>query len=235
MAIAYKSAGPGAATNSLGSPLVVQAPATVDANDILLLHAWHDDTVIDLAPTSGGWTLIAGPYDGPGRDWVWGKIAAGNEDSANYTMQTGQNTAVRIARIYSFSGYEGGAIADLITGVSTEGGSGATISDDDVTTPVDGCDAINLYICNIGETWTPTNTGVSGGTWVENVDQFSTLLGGDGTIAIQTCELALVGTIGGGSRVRGGSSNWRMIGFSIRPGDANPEVEQVFAMDTGGW
>jgi hypothetical protein len=218
MAMAYKSAGAGAATNSLGSPLVVQAPATVDANDILILHAWHDITIIDLSPTSGGWTLIAGPFSpGNGRQWAWGKVAVGNEDSANYTMQTSQNTAVRMGRIYSFSGYESGAITGLITDVGSDSGSGTGLSDNDVTTPRDGCIAVNLYASNTAETWSVTNTGVSGGTWVENVGEFTSTLGGDGSIAIQTCALATAGTIGSGTRSRAFSNGWCFIGFSIQP------------------
>lgn len=225
MAVVYKSNGPGAATNSLGSPLVVVAPATVDAGDILILHAWHDPAVIDLAPTSGGWSLAVGPFDlGQGRQWVYGKIAVGNEDGVGYTMQTGQNTALRMGRIYSFSGWEAGGILDIIGNIGTASGSGTTISDVDVTTPVDGCDALNLYACNIAETWSPINVGVSNGPWVENVGEFSSTLGGDGTIAIQTRELSVAGTIGGGTRVRGGSSGWGNMGFYIKPNGQPPRL-----------
>ena len=59
MAIAYYSAGSGAATESSGASLDPTCPATVNANDILIAHVGFEGTT-EAPSTPAGWELLYG-------------------------------------------------------------------------------------------------------------------------------------------------------------------------------
>src|SRR5688572_15318251 len=100
MAIAYKSAGAGAATETNGAALSPACPATVDAGDILLAHVFHEGTANEPS-TPSGWTLLHGPeviQSTIARHWCFGRVADGTEDGAAVAFGTAGGTNQRGAR-----------------------------------------------------------------------------------------------------------------------------------------
>jgi hypothetical protein len=222
VAIAYKSAGAGFATATSGASLACVCPATVDANDILLAHIYIRDLGSSPA-TPSGWTLLDGPRDNGSisQSWIFGKLAAGTEDGAAPGFGTNPIAVLRAGRIYSYSGWTSGTITQNVAGFAFEQGTTAAIVDANVTTPVAGSMAVNL--CTISDdlpapSFDPTNTSVTGGTWVEPTAEFVTGTGLDGTLGIQNAiPTSDPGTIGGGTFTRGAADTWNMVGFYIRP------------------
>ena len=236
MAVAYKSAGAGAMTETNGATLNLPCPATVDANDILIAHVVVWGTT--YSPTTpSGWTLLFGPYGlGTGtptaRAWAYGKIAAGNEDGANVNFGTIAATTGRMGRIYSFSGYVSGAIGDVVPSASYAGNSSETDPViQSVTTTVEGAKAIalisqddNNYHSSLGD--------VTGGTWAEAVsDYVSSSVGpAGGCLQLQVgTPTSDPGTIAGGT-VAGNDDEANTICFEIRPN--LPNTPPTVALDS---
>src|SRR5688572_18981331 len=120
MAIAYKSQGAGASSETSGAAVSPASPATVDANDILIIHAYFEG-IVDTPDTPSGFTLLSGPHviqTTIGRHWIFGKIAAGTEDGAANALGSQLLTTMRSGRCYSFSGWVSGSITDLVVGFS---------------------------------------------------------------------------------------------------------------------
>lgn len=220
--VVYQDQGAGAATATSGAALSASCPATVNAGDILLAHVCYRDTSSSPS-TPSGWTSLRGPENcgAPtvgGRHWVFGKIADGSEDSASISFGTAGGTVVRHARIYRFTGdtWTGQTLTNIVAGFSASAGTSTSILDQDVTTPVDGCVAVNFVYRNDDLGALIPFTGESGGDWVEPVSEFTTSLGSDGGMQIQTAQMATAGTIGGGTFTTD-SDPWGVIGCYVRP------------------
>ena len=222
MAVAYKSAGAGAATETSSAELTAACPATVDANDVLIAHVCHRTTT--TAPsTPSGWTLLAGPEDAGdvadrtgvvGRYWVFGKVADGSEDGASIRFGTEGDIAVRHARIYSFSGYVSGTIDTLAIGFATTVAVKQPAMPT-VTTTESGDLAVALVYQTNDNDQVPS-TGESGGDWTEPLAEFKTTLGLDGAMQLQTATpTADPGTISGGTCATA-SDPCGVIAFEIR-------------------
>lgn len=217
MAIAYKSQGAGASTETSGAALSPLCPAVVDANDILVAHVFWEGTT-DTPATPAGWTLLSGPHvieTTVARHWIFGKLADGTEDGAAAAFGAPAVTTQRAARIYSFSGYVSGAIADLVRGFAHL--SHATDPQmPTVTTTVAGAKAVACVAQNDNNA-TGDATGESGGDWVEAVAEYTVALTPGFTLQIQTATpTADPGTISGGS-VATTNDPCGVIGFEIRP------------------
>lgn len=222
MAIAYKSQGAGAGTETSGATLNVPCPATVDANDILIAHVIHTGTT--TAPsTPAGWSLLSGPNNvgttATARHWCFGKLAIGNEDGTNINFGTAGGTNGRAGRIYSFSGYISGTLADVVPAASFWVGSHATDPQGPfVTTTVAGARAVALF-CQDDNNTGAAITGMTGGTWVENVAEYSDATWGPQGIVLyinSAIPTADPGTISGGAQVAT-NDEAGTIGFEIRP------------------
>lgn len=220
MAIAYKSAGAGVATETSGAALSPQCPATVDANDILILHVFWEGTTSAPSPP-GDWTILGGsPYTIEttiGRHWVYGKIAAGTEDGAAVACGAPAVTTQRAARIYSFSGWVSGTITDNVPSASFSHQSHATDPQmPTVTTTLAGALAVALVAQNDNNAFA-SPTGESGGDWTEAVAEFSANLTPGLSLGLETATpTADPGTISGGSMATT-NDPCGVIGFEIRP------------------
>ena len=236
MAVAYKSAGAGAATETSAADLAAPCPATVDAGDILIAHVCHRTTT--TAPsTPSDWRLLSGPHDAgtvvTGRYWVYGKIADGSEDGASVSFGTEGGAAVRHARIYSFSGYVSGDIDRLALGFTTTVHARQPQMPT-VTTTETGDLAIALVYMTDDNDLIPS-TGESGGDWTEAVAEFKTTLGTDGAMQLQTATpTADPGTISGGSCATA-SDPVGVIGIELRStaGAAALRVSVLQATESG--
>lgn len=221
MSIAYLSAGAGNGTETNAAALNLACPATVNANDILVAHVVHLSTT--TAPsTPAGWTLLHGPVNLgvatiAGRAWVFGKLAAGTEDGTNVNFGTAGGTAGRYGRIYSFSGYVSGTLAEVVLGFSD-------IPDDadpqmpTVTTTITGGLAVAL-VAQDDNNSVAAATGATGGTWTEPVAEYvNTAIGAQGCMAqLQvSTPTADPGTITGGAAATQ-NDQCSVIGFEIRP------------------
>lgn len=243
MAIAYKSAGAGAGTETSGAALSPACPAAVDANDILVAHVVYlDNTTNPTLPA--GWTLLfpdptditvgsgLGTGTPTGRAWAFGKIAVGDEDGDAISFGTNGGTSGRLARIYSFSGYVSGTITDVIPAASFTANS----SEQDpviqaVTTTVAGAKAVAL----VSQDDDNSHAGlgdVTGGTWAEAVaDYVNTTVGAQGAkLQIQVgTPTSDPGTISGGT-VAGTNDENNTLCFEIRPNAPVVEIPGSGAM-----
>ena len=216
MAVAYKSAGAGASTETSGAALSPACPATVDVGDILIAHVFWEGTT--TAPsTPSGWTLLDGPEvieTSIARHWVFGKVADGTEDGAAVAFGSPAVTTQRAARIYSFSGRVSGDISLLCQGFSHQ--SHATDPQmPTVTTVRAGALAVALVAQNDNNA-TGNATGESGGDWTEAVAEYTVALTPGLTIQLQTCTpTSNPGTVSGGS-VSTTNDPCGVIGFYIQ-------------------
>lgn len=230
MAIAYKSAGAGASTETSGAALNLVCPAAVDAGDILIAHVVHLSTT--TAPTEpAGWTLLfpdpddisvgsgLGTGTPTGRAWAFGKIAVGDEDGDTISFGTAGGTSGRFGRIYSFSGYVSGTILDVVPLASfTQNSSETDPVIQAVTTTVAGAKAVALVSQDDNNSHAALGV-VTGGTWAEPVADFvDTGVGAQGgklQIQVGTPD-ADPGTINGGT-VAGTDDEANTLNFEIRP------------------
>lgn len=238
MAIAYKSSGAGAGTETSGATLNLACPATVDANDILIAHLLFTGTV--TAPsTPSGWDLLYGPADvgttATARHWCYGRLADGSEDGSNVNFGNPAVTTGRAGRIYSFSGYSSGTLADVVPAASFSDIPHATDPQGPtVTTTVAGALAVALC-CQDDNNTPPAITGMTGGTWAEQAEYVNATWGPQGIqISINTCTpTADPGTVTGGAQVATNDESGT-IGFEIRPNapasNLNPRfLHQVYS------
>lgn len=208
MAIAYKSAGAGAGTETNGAALNLACPATVDAGDILIAHIMHTGTSTAPSNPGGGWELLYGPADvgttATARHWVYGKIADGSEDGASINFGTAGGTNGRAGRIYSFSGRVSGTILELVPSASMSDVAHATDPQGPtVTTTKAGALAVALFVQDDNNTGGAI-AGMSGGTWAEAVAEYSNATWGPQGIVmyLNTCTpTADPGTVSGGAQV----------------------------------
>lgn len=227
MAIAFKSSGAAAGTETSGAALNVVAPAVVDAIDILIAHVMHTGTT--TAPsTPANWSLLFGPSNvgttATARHWCFGKLAIGDEDGATISFGTAGGTNGRVGRIYSFSGYISGTLADVVPAASFSGiPHGTDPQGPSVTTTVVGAlaaaltcqDDNNTEEAIAGATGSGGFTGVSWGGFLTFVDA---ALGPQGLhIDLQVAiPIGTTGTISGGAMVAA-NDEAGTIGFEIRP------------------
>lgn len=235
MAIAFKSSGAGAGTETSGATLNLACPATVDANDILIAHLLFTGTV--TAPTTpSGWTLLYGPANvgttATARHWCYGRLADGTEDGSNVNFGNPAVTTGRAGRIYSFSGYVSGALSDVVPAASFSDIPHATDPQGPtVTTTIAGARAIALCAQDDNNT-PPAITGMSGGTWVENAEYVNATWGPQGImISLNSCiPTSDPGTVSGGAQVATNDESGT-IGFEIRPEPPTVVVLPQFLRD----
>lgn len=222
MAIAYKSAGAGASSETSGAAVSPASPATVDANDILIIHAYYEGTVTTPGTPTGFTLLTPTPIlvTTVGRHWLFGMIAAGTEDGAANAFGTAAVTTMRSGRCYSFSGFVSGTITQLVRGFHTT--SHATDPQmPTVTTSVTGALACACVVQNDNNALGAA-TGESGGDWVEAVAEYVAALTPGLVLQLQTATpTGNPGTISGGA-VAATDDPSGVIGFEIRP-SATPE------------
>jgi hypothetical protein len=240
VAVAYKSAGAGANSGNATTAVNPVWPATVDAGDIAILHYYARLTT--HAPAAVGswsetdWTLLSGPNAGGDgsnfRHWAYGKIAAGTEDGATITgTGTSAEAVEKMARIYTFSGRVSGTITDL-TGDFSHIANTTDPQGPTVTTPAAGALAVALLAQSDNNTWAAI-AGMSGGTWVEDVADYSQAMTAGAVIALNSCiPTADPGTVTGGAVVATNDPSGT-IGFYIRDSPAGAAVTVRTLASTG--
>jgi hypothetical protein len=218
VAVAYKSAGAGASSETSGAAVSPASPAVVDAGDILIIHAYFEGTT--TAPdTPSGFTLLAGPYtiSTVARVWIYGKIADGTEDGAANALGTQAVTTMRAGRCYSFSGRVSGTITDLVKGFNWSQGALSTVGSPTVSTSIAGSLACFFFGTNDNNSM-GASTGESGGDWTEAVAEYTVALTPGLTLQLQTAlPTSDPGTLSGGSSTQGAADPWGSIGLEIRP------------------
>jgi len=224
MAIAYKSAGAGASTETSAAALSPACPATVDAGDVLIAHVFWEGTT-SAPSTPSGWEPLTGPHvieTTIARHWIFGKIADGSEDAAAVAFGSPAVTTQRAARVYSFSGWIDGAISELCGGFSHQ--SHATDPQmPSVTTPRAEALAVAFAAQN-DDNAHASATGESGGDWTEAVAEYTVALTPGLTISLQTCTpTANPGTVSGGS-ISTTNDPCGVIGFYIQDRLGLPNV-----------
>jgi hypothetical protein len=219
MAVAYKSAGAGASSETSGAAVSPASPASVDANDILIVHAYFEG--ITTAPdTPSGFTPLYGPsiiQTNIGRHWLFGKIAAGTEDGAANALGTQAVTTMRSGRCYSFSGYVSGTLTNVVLAFS-ETSNASDFVMPTVTTTIAGSLACAFGAMNDNNT-TSDATGESGGNWTKvAAGDYVAALAPGLVLVLQTATPTTdPGTISGGTAQASANDPAGVIGCEIRP------------------
>lgn len=215
MAIAYKSQGAGASTETSGAALSPLCPAVVDAGDILIAHVFWEGTT-SAPSTPAGWSALYGPAvieTTIARHWVFGKIADGTEGGAAAAFGNPAVTTQRGARIYSFSGRVSGTITDLVNGFA-ETSHATDPQMPTVTTQSTGAMAVALVAQNDNNAFA-SPTGETGGDWVEAVAEYTVALTPGFSLGIETCiPTSDPGTVTGGAMATT-NDPCGVIGFQI--------------------
>lgn len=215
----YQGVGAGAATASIAS-LAVAFPASLVRNDYIILHVTVRNTTTTVTtPTLGGtWsviqTAIGAGSTTTGRHWIFGKKSEGNE-TGNLTVEFGTDAAVcKTARMYYFRNvdvvtpYEGGV---------TSKGTGTTVSATSLTTS--GTDRLGLHFLYVtDDNAVASFTGESGGDWTEAVAEYTTTLGSDTCVQLQTAGLAAATTISGGTLTMAATDPYGCATVALRNG-----------------
>lgn len=209
---AYAAAGAGAV--SLTQPFNVPYPASVGADDTLILHVMVEHTTV-TPTTPAGWTLAFGPDnvdDGvTSKTWVYLKTADGTESGNLSLALSGTPTNGAVARMYRFTGSNG----------VTEGNVLTASNDSTVTTgPITTADVDRLIVSLVAIDRVVTIgafTGTTGGTWVEAVAEYSTTTGEDFTLQLQTCDKAVAGTVSGGEVDPSAATAFNNRIFALQP------------------
>jgi hypothetical protein len=221
MATAFVDAGAGFLTVSTSADCAPVAPAVVNPGDVLICHAFYGGS--SAAPnTPSGYTLLDGPRDlstpgTNGRVWVFGRFADGSEDGAAAAMGVQAVTSPRRGRIYRFSGALNDVITNVVLGFDgMTTGTTAAVGDDPVTTT--GDDSLACQLVSVADdNAMGAFTGMSGGTWAEATNEFTSSTGTPDTcMQLQTASIASAGTIDGGSFTMSAADPWGVIGFYIK-------------------
>lgn len=216
----YQRATTGVAVADTATSWDVAHNATVNAYEVAIMHITRRSTT-GTVNTPSGWSLIMGPNSsGTHRSYVFGRICNGTEGGTNVTLTISNDSTVRTARIYYFSGAQN--IAALYwEGTATTTGTAATISAASVVSAARNRLAISLTsIAN--DNAVADFAGETGGNWTETLAQFTTTVGSDACLQLQTAGLTSATTLSGGTMI-----NNTGTGLS---GTANAWVVQAFAL-----
>ena len=216
--VTYVSAGSGVAnTGSWLSSTTLNAPypSGLQANDLLILQVTIRYTS-GTPTTPSGWTLLSGPdtTSSTARQWIYYKFTTGSESSTqSITFPSDLSGVTLMARMYAFRGV---ATSSFTESSSFGSGNSNTISARTVTTTGTGRLAVSFVFVSDNNAVGPF-TGMSGGTWTEPVNEYTTTEGSNGCIQLQTATMASAGTISGGSYTMSGSDAWGVRAFALIP------------------
>lgn len=186
-------------------------PATVVQGNFLLLHVALSDSTSPTVTTPTGWTAIGGFPAGASvtKQFAYYKVADGTETGSESVTIT--NDAGGASRIYRFSSGSGAEAADG----SRTAASSTSMPATDVTTLGN-----NRLVCQLFAAWTNTTigdiTGETGTDYTEAVAEYANAL--PVLIQLQTGQMAIMGSITGGTATLGAASTNRLsYGFAIKP------------------
>ena len=232
-------AGAGAGDTDFSGTATVPYPASIAADDLLILHCGINNNS-DTVTTPSGWTAFPGnPYSGGSdtRCYLFWKKASGSESgdlSVTWTAANRMNS-----RIFRVTGQH--LTTPFGTPSSSTGASG-TLADEGVTTTA--ADSLALNFITFGReniTALAAMTGMSGGTWVEDFAEYAA--GGTPpdyiTIALQRADMASAGTINGGTATATGwsSRTWVVVGVELFAAESVDldQVDPDADVTTTGW
>src|SRR6185503_8384152 len=96
----------------------VTMPATVNANELLLIIEAHWNDQVDAVAAPSGWTMIAGDFDGDNDEInIFAKKAIGNEDGTTVTINYNDNHINSSAHTYRIQGWDGGTLTSVVEAV----------------------------------------------------------------------------------------------------------------------
>lgn len=208
------AAGAGATAESPATSISVPYPGGIVAGDLLVIQLFRYGTGDNDPNTPAGWqkkheddTTSAGQAQ-----FVYYKEADGTETGSLSITGLSASTAGYFARMYRFVvdaaswGLEGGA--------TTNGSNSSTVSMPSLVTTA--ANRLGLaFFSSAGQNAPVSSTGESGGDWLEELPDFSSAIGNDAVIQLQTAEMASADTISGGSFSDGGNDAWVVRTFAI--------------------
>lgn len=212
---AYAAAGAG---DAVAGDIAVPFPAGIAAGDLLLLQLLHRG-IPASNPTATDFTLLYGAFGDTTPQWVLAKSASGSESGTIAVARPGGSDAF-IGRMYRVTGWLNDATmtANFESG-ATLNGLATNIDQPSVTTG--GVERLVVAFVGVrDDNALDAFTGTTGGTWAEAVAEFTTIVGADGALGLQTATLASAGTISGGVDTMAASDPWRVHAFAIKPAAA---------------
>lgn len=207
---AYAAVGAGFANDSVTTAAVAY-PSGISAGDLLLLQVVQ--ATGGTVTTPSGWTLRSGADATPitAVQRVYSKTADGTE-SGNLSVGVQAQGAGTFARMYRVTGDAAGEWG-FEGGGTTNGNDNSAEMPSVTTTGVDRL-AVN-FLAVEDDNSVGSATGESGGNWTEAVAEFTTTVGNDACLQLQTAGLASAGTISGGSTTISASDPWVCRAFAV--------------------
>ena len=229
----------GAAGDASGVAITPGYPATILADDLLLMHVWNRDPSAGTLTDPTDWVTVFGPDVSTNSTmWILAKKATGSE-SGTVTVDipsTGSNTFV--ARIYQFrdwlkdatwaNNWEGGGLLN-----SVDTGDATNITHTAVTT-TDVDRLAVAFVAVVDDNALDAFTGETGGDWTEPVAEYTTITGTDGAIGLQVATLATAATLTGGSDAMAAADPWQVRTFAIKPASGAPANKRRYTLTTTG-
>lgn len=224
----FGAAGAGAEADA--GTLAIPYPAGISAGHALFFTVNRRQTTGADLTTPAGWDIVDGPVDAPAganneiREWVCGTIADGTESGSLTVTVSGTSTNSligRMVRVVGSAAYTG-SILDYVEGIDNAVGNASPVGMPSVVTA--GTDRLAICFSHIGnDSAVAAATGETGGDWVEAVAEYLPVAGMDGTIQVQTADMASGGTISGGTfSYIGAAVSWASIAFALRQPGAPP-------------
>jgi len=212
----------GAGSTAAAGSIAPAYPAGMSSGDLMILQV----TVRNAANAPYGFTgwasLYAADATSVGRQWLYYKVANG-EETGTLTVLVG-GTDCKMGRIYAFR--------NVALSGFTEGGGFATGVDDSieipsVTTTSTKRLAVAFTFINDDDT-VGDAAGEAGGDWAEAVAEFTSTEGDDGCIQLQTATMAAAGTISGGVITASAADPWGCRAFALIP--FTPGTQDVYLL-----
>ena len=212
----FGDAGTGSATTS--GDITPAYPTGITANMLLLMDVWIAESVAQTAPTITGWTQVDGGV--LNNHWAYAKKADGTETGTVTVTRPASTTERFAAVIYRFSADWPQDTATWANNFEDWTGSinapSTTVNAPQVDTT--GPDRLAVALVALFDNNPSVSfTGETGGDWTEAVAEFTSTVGADLTMQIQTAAMASAGTITGGSFTQAGADAYSILGFAILP------------------
>ena len=227
----FIAAGDGIAAQA--ADIAVAYMGSLVADDLLIIHQTAEDGA-DVANTvPSGWTEIYDDFASGINSYVLARKSDGTE-TGTVTLTLPVGAGIHSARMYQFRGWlQDATWANNFEGAGTGEGIDETIEQPSITTTdVDRlCVAL---VAVIDDNALDAFTGMTGGTWAEPVAEFTTALGNDHAIGIQTATLAAAGTISGGVDTMAVADAWFVRTFAIKPAGGAPANKRRYTLTTQG-
>jgi purine nucleosidase len=202
-------------TGAQNTNLTPALPISYPGNKLILQVDVRGTATVSCS-TPSGWTLIQNDMhvsNGIGQ-WLFETDHGAAAPSVDWNAPDGVNTAA-LARIYCVANVKQGTPWYTL-GNTTQGSASATLSLPSLTTTLPQC--LGLAFNAVGDDPPLAETA---GSWIEDFEEVTTLLGNDAAIQAQSTVISTPTTISGGTMSLSPASPWVSRTLAVQPLEAD--------------